>query len=153
MKLISLISLVILFSCAHQQRQPASESTELKAQDSIALGNVRATATKEIEKQGICFDIKLELKNVPRQSAEANNWTVAWIDHNDRYHLLDWARREPAAAPQGGQVVMPYGHYNEWTNHFKICAPQVNPDQVKALTLTPKTLPYRDEKGLTLSWQ
>jgi hypothetical protein len=151
MKLIGIMSLVFLFSCAHQ-RQPASAKQEHVAQDSIALGNVRATGIKQPQQQGVCFEVKLQLKNVPRETAEAKNWTVALIDQNDRYHLLDSALRQPAST-QGGQVVMPYGHYNEWANTFEVCAPRIAPEQVKALTLTPKSLPFPEDKGLTLSWK
>jgi hypothetical protein len=93
------------------------------------------------------------MKGVEQQNAQTSNWTLAWVDKNDHYHLLNTSQRDPASVPQGGQVVAPYGAYEEWTSNFVTCAPKARMNDVKALVLTPKELPYKESKGLTLNWQ
>jgi hypothetical protein len=152
MKYLSIICLIGLVSCAHH-RAPASMQGQQIAYDSIALGNVQAHAVKRVEKEDVCFDINLKMKGVEQQNAQTSNWTLAWVDKNDQYHLLNTSQRDPASVPQGGQIVAPYGAYQEWTSNFVSCAPKARLNDVKALVLTPKELPYKESKGLTLNWQ
>ena len=104
MKYFSVICLIGLVSCAHH-RAPASMLGQQVAYDSIALGNVQAHAVKRVEKEDVCFDINLKMKGVDQQNAQSSNWTLAWVDKNNQYHLLNTSQRDPASVPQGGQVV------------------------------------------------
>ena len=146
------ICLVALSSCAHQ-RGPASVDGNPVAYDSMALGNVKASAVKRFSNQEVCFDIDLVTKDVDQNQAQASNWTLAWIDKNNQYHLLPVTQRDPASAPQGGSVVAPYGAYTEYSNHFTTCAPKAQFNDVKGLVLTPKELPYAKKDGLKLTWE
>ena len=122
------------------------------AYNSMALGNVKASALKTIENGDVCFDVDLVMKGVKQEDAASSNWTLAWVDQNAQYHLLNTNQREPASVPKGGTIVAPYGAYQEWTNNFKTCASKISPSDVKALVLTPKTLPFKNEQSLHLNW-
>lgn len=150
MKVLSLICLIAVVSCAHN-RSPSSEHKQNIAQDSMALGNVHASAVKTATKDNVCFDVTLKMKGTKQEEASAANWTMAWVDQNAQYHLLNPAQRDPASVPQGGQVVAPYGAYEEWTNTFRTCAPEASVKNVKSLVLTPKSSTFKDE-DLRLSW-
>lgn len=151
MKYLSIICLVALASCAHH-RQPASLSGSPVAYDTAALGNVLAYATKRMDKQDVCFDINLEMKGASQQEIMPSNWTVAWVDQQNQYHLLNMNQRDPASTPQGGQQVAPYGAYQEWKNTFTTCAPKANMNDVKTLVLTPKEVPWKGNRELNLTW-
>lgn len=150
-KIMMVLCLVILASCAHK-RGPASVEGNPVAYDSMALGNVKASAVKRVNNQEVCFDIKLQTKDVSPDQAKASNWTLAWVDQQNQYHLLPVTQRDPASAPQGGAVVAPYGTYTEYSNDFTTCAPKAQFDNVKGLVLTPKELPYAKKDGLKLNW-
>lgn len=150
MKFIALFSLIILASCA-THRGPASVDGNPAAYDSVGLGNVKATAIKRVENQEVCFDINLEMKNVNQSEAQASNWTLAWVDQNNKYHLIPVTQRNPASAADGGVVVTPYYYYERYTNNFTTCA-RANIGDVKAIVLTPKESAYTKD-GLRLSWQ
>jgi len=150
-KILMILCLVALVSCAHQ-RGPASIDGNPVAYDSMALGNVKASAVKRVNDKEVCFDINLVTKDVRQDQAQASNWTLAWVDKEDQYHLLTITQREPASAPQGGAVVAPYGAYTEYSNNFTTCAPKTEIDNVKGLVLTPKDLPYAKKDGLKLTW-
>ena len=142
---------VILTSCSHQ-RGPASIGGHPVAYDSMALGNIKAQAVKRPHQQELCFDIGLTLKDVKPEQAQASNWTFAWVDENNQYHLLPSTQREPASAPQGGLVTAPYGAYHEYKTEFTTCIPRAQSSHVKGLVLTPKDLPYSHPEGLKLNW-
>lgn len=150
-KYLMFFCLISLLGCA-TQRGPASIGGNPVAYDSMALGNVQASAVKRIEKQDVCFDINLVTKNLTAEQAKSSNWTLAWIDSNNQYHFIPTTQREPASAPQGGAVVAPYGTYNEYTNSFTTCAPRAEVGNVKGLVLTPKDLPYAKKDGMKLTW-
>lgn len=150
-KIMSVFCLIILASCA-SHRGPASIDGHPVAYDSTALGNVKAQALKRTANQQVCFDISLEAKNVQREHLQASNWTLAWVDSKDQYHLLSVKQREPASTPKGGVVVAPYGYYQEYTNSFTTCIPKARSADVKSLVLTPKELPYSKKDGLHLTW-
>ena len=147
-----LFTLSLLVSCAHDMRGPASTKGPV-AQDSLAWGNVRAIAAKHADNQSVCFDIELTLTGTPQEQASPSNWTVAWIDKQDHYHLINLKQRDPASEPAGGQKVSPYGEFQQWSNTFRTCAPQAEVDNVRALVLTPKQLPYKFKDGLKLQWK
>ncbi len=151
MKVLALISLFAVISCAHN-RGPASLNGNPVAYDEIALGNVKASAVKSVEQQDVCFDITLEMKGVSQKEAMPSNWTVAWVDKESRYHLLSLNQRDPASVPKGGTKVAPYGAYEEWSNSFRTCAPKARLGDVKSLVLTPKDLTYKDPEGMKLEW-
>lgn len=151
MRLLSFLLLTTIVSCA-QTRGPASLNGQPVAYDSMALGNVRATAVKSSDAQDVCFDITLVMKNVSQKEASPSNWTVAWVDQDSKYHLLNLNQRDPASAPQGGQKIAPYGAYEEWSNTFRTCAPKARLGDVKSLILTPKELTYKENEGLKLEW-
>lgn len=150
-KSMMLFCLIILASCA-QHRGPASVEGNPVAYDSMALGNVKASAVKRSHQKEVCFDINLVTKDVKPEQAQASNWNLAWVDKNNQYHLLPTTQREPASVPQGGAVVAPYGAYNEYNSAFTTCVQKANVDDVKGIVLTPKDLPYAKKDGLKLNW-
>ena len=150
-KFVMFICLIILASCAHQ-RGPASVEGNPVAYDSMALGNVKASAVKRTTNQEVCFDINLVTKDVKPEQAQASNWTLAWVDQENQYHLLPTTQRVPASAPQGGPVASPYGSYNEYSSSFTTCVPKAQMHHVKGLVMTPKDLPYAKKEGLKLNW-
>lgn len=153
MKYLGMITLLsLLVSCAHDMRGPASSLGPV-AEDSLAWGNVRAVAAKEVDHKAVCFDIELTLTGTPQDQARPSNWTVAWVDQQDHYHLVNLQQRDPASVPAGGETISPYGSYQKWTNAFRTCAPNVEASSVKALVLTPKQLPYSFSDGLKLVWK
>jgi hypothetical protein len=144
MKAVMFLCFFVLYSCAHH------DSKDI-AQNSTALGNVKASATKIIQKQNVCFDIKLEMKGVKRTEVEASNWKLTWVDQNNESHPLSLNTRTPASTPVGGQVVAPYGAFEQWTNNFYTCADQVEAKNIKSVVLTPNEITYK-EKPITLDW-
>ncbi len=150
-KLMMILSLAVMSSCA-ANRGPASVNGNPVAHDSMALGNVKASAVKRESKQDVCFDITVVGKNIKKDHAQASNWTLAWVDKNDQYHLIPVNQRVPASEPKGGAVVAPYGFHHEYSNTFTSCAPRAQYGNVKGLVLTPKELPYDTKDGLKLSW-
>jgi hypothetical protein len=150
-KIMMILCLVILASCAHQ-RGPASIGGNPVAYDSMALGNVKASAVKRVSNQEVCFDINLQSKDVTPEQAKASNWTLAWVDNQNQFHPIPTTQRDPASAPQGGAVVAPYGAYTEYSNDFTSCVPKAQFDNVKGIVLTPKELPYAKKDGLQLNW-
>jgi hypothetical protein len=150
-KIMLFLCLVSLIGCAHQ-RGPASIDGNPVAYDSMALGNVKASAVKRANNQEVCFDINLVAKDVKPEQAQASNWTMTWIDQNNQTHALAITQRDPASAPQGGAVVAPYGAYNEYSNNFTTCASKAQFENVKGIVLTPKELPYAKKDGLKLTW-
>lgn len=153
MKKLILLCVLGLVGCAGQHRAPSSIHGEPVAFDSMALGNIKASATKSIEAQNICFDVTIIAKGVAPEAVGASNWSAAWVDKKDQYHLLTMHQRDPASSPEGGTIIAPYGAYQEWTNDFKTCAPKARLGNVKSLVLTAKELPYKDTKGLVLTWK
>ncbi len=151
MKKIILLTFLVLASCA-QHRGPASQNGATVAYDTMALGNVKASAIKSIEDQSVCFDVTVVMKGVDQKEAQASNWTIAWVDQQSQYHLLSLSQREPASIPVGGTKVAPYGAYQEWTNTFRTCAPQARMNDVKSLVLTPKELSYKESESMKLEW-
>lgn len=151
MKALIVFCLIALVGCA-SQRGPASLNGNPVAYDSMAYGNIHASAIKRSEKQTVCFDITVKMKGVKQEEALASNWTLAWVDQNKNYHLLNLNTRVPASTPVGGQVVAPYGAYQEWNNSFTACAPG-RAGEVQSLVLTPKEIPYSQDKGMNLTWK
>jgi hypothetical protein len=154
MKVILTMFLLILVGCA-QHRSPASSLNSINpvAQDSLALGNIKASAIKTIENGNVCFEIHLTLKGVQQKDASPSNWTVAWTDKKSHYHLLSFNQRDPASVPIGEKHVSAYGAYEEWSNTFKTCTSINRSEEVTSLTLTPKSLPFKTDKSLILIWK
>lgn len=139
---LAILSMLFIISCSRTQKTSPLPSNV--AYDEMAAGNIKASATRTISKQDVCFDITLIMKNVSENEAFASNWTVAWIDTNSRYHLLNNTLRDPASTPAGS--------YERWTNHFRICAPRDHKNEIKSLILTPKELSYKETEGMELQW-
>lgn len=152
MKFLPITCLLILLSCAHD-RQPASTENSVIAHSSMALGNIKASAVKVRENKDVCFDISLKMKGVEQRDASSANWTLAWVDKDSRYHLLNLSQRDPASVPVGGQKIAPYGAYEEWTNDFRTCAPNAHFEDIKSIVLTPRSLPYKKHEGMVLEWR
>ncbi|MFL5785117.1 MAG: hypothetical protein ACJ76H_10930 [Bacteriovoracaceae bacterium] len=152
MKLLSIICLIALVSCSHDRHPASAADGSPVAYDTVAFGNVLAYATKKMDKQDVCFDINLEMKGGNQQEIMPANWTVAWVDQQNNYHLINMNQRHPASTPEGGQVIAPYWAYQEWKNHFTACAPKANMNDVKSLVLTPKELPWKGHHEVTLNW-
>lgn len=151
MKALIVFCLIGLVSCSHH-RGPASVGGLPVAYDSMAWGNVQASAVKRSQNQDLCFDIDLVMKNVKPEQAQASNWTLAWVDEQNHYHLLPVTQRGPASTPQGSTITTPYYYYEEYKSSFSACAPAAKASEAKRLVLTPKELPYRS-KELSLSWE
>ena len=149
-KIMTILCLAVLASCA-TQRGPASIDGNPVAYDSMALGNVKASAVKRADDKDVCFDIKLLAKDIKPEQAQVSNWTLSWIDQNNQTHPLPITHREPASAPQGGAVVAPYGSYTDYSNNFTTCVPKTQFENVKGIVLTPKDLPYV-KNDLKLNW-
>lgn len=141
MKSILLATILLFTACAHKTTAPSPEV----AFDTMADGQITATARRRDTKQGVCFDITLTMKGVERNDATSANWSAAWVDDQSKYFLLNLNQRDPASAPKGGS--------DGWTNQLITCAPQVTSEKVKTLLLTPKTLPYKETQGMTLEWK
>jgi hypothetical protein len=152
MKYLMIICLIVATGCAHK-RSPSSVNGPSVARDSIALGKIKATATKALEKSEVCFDIDLVMHGTEEASIQSSNWTLAWVDQKDQYHLVSLNQRDPASAPQDRRIAAQYGEYHEWTNSFKTCAPGARINDVKSLVLTPKNEPFGETKGLHLDWK
>lgn len=152
MKHLILYMLFFLASCANH-RQPASVGGHPAAYDSMAMGNIKASAIKKNEGSETCFEVKLSLTGTRKSEAEISNWTVAWVDNNKQYHLINIQQRGPASAPQGGLIAAQYGEFQQWSNEFVACTPKARLDDVKSLILTPKSNTYANDKGLELNWK
>jgi hypothetical protein len=143
MRLISTLLLFIFTSCAQHRISP-SEADRNVATDSLANGKIQGTAIRKIKGQQLCFDVTLKLQDVEQEIAEAANWTLAWMDAQNRYYLLSLQLRTPASSPKGGT--------NLWTNTFQICEPKKSLESLDSLLLTPKTLPFKETDGLRFQW-
>lgn len=152
MKAVPILFVLFFTSCAYN-RGPASVNRQNVARDSMASGNIEATAVKMAQNKSTCFDISLHMKGVEQKEASASNWSVAWVDSGGKYHLLSMGQRDPASLPQGGKRVAPHGAYEEWSNSFRACAPVADPAAVMSIILTPKELSYRETAGLKLEWR
>lgn len=119
----------------------------------MADGNVRASAIKKIEEHEVCFDINVALRGTTLEEAMPRNWSLAWMDRNNQYHLLSLNQRDPASVPQGGQVLPRSGERNEWKNTFRTCVDRPELDDIKGIVLTPKELPYEEIRSLRLEWK
>ena len=106
-RLMMILSLAVITSCA-ANRGPASINGNPVAYDSMALGNVKASAVKRENKQDVCFDITVVGKNIKKDHAQASNWTLAWVDKNDQYHLIPVTQRVPASEPKGDATACIY---------------------------------------------
>lgn len=142
MKVVLSVLLLSLFSCA--KNKLISYPKTYVAHDDMANGNIEASAIKSVDDQSVCFDISIIMKNVSAREAAASNWTIAWVDGNARYHLMDVNQRDPASLPSGSR--------KKWTNNFKTCAPKDRRDEVKYLILAPKELSYEETEGMQLLW-
>lgn len=143
MRIISTLLILIITSCAHHRISP-SEADRNVATDTLAGGKIRGTAIRRIKGQQLCFDVTLKLQNVEQEIAEATNWTLAWMDAQNRYRLLSLQQRTPASSPKGGT--------EEWTNTFQICEPRKSLEGINTLLLTPKILPFKETEGLRFQW-
>lgn len=153
MKLVSLFVLLGFIGCSHD-RGPASVSNPNEAFDKIAGGNIQASAVKSKNAGEVCFDVQLKMKGIPQSEATTSNWNVAWVDKEDKFHLLTLNQRDPASTePKGGIKTTAYGAWEEWTNAFRTCAPQTTFDNVKSLVITPKELSYKESESLNLEWK
>lgn len=142
MRTIFLISALILAGCALKSSElhPANV-----AYGQMAGGKIEAVVKKDLQKNDICFEIKLSMKDVTSKDISSSNWTVAWVDQESRYHLLMLNQRDPASVPKGGP--------DKWANNFKTCAPRERLGNVGSLIMTPKTLPFAETEGMTLQWK
>lgn len=142
MKTLFVIFTLVLSGCAHKAPKPRPANV---AYGSMAQGKVEAEVKKTLQRKQICFDIKLSMKDVEQKDIYSSNWTVAWLDQDSRYHLLQLNQRDPASEPAGGP--------DEWTNNFRTCAPMERLGNVGSLVLTPKTLPFAETEGMSLQWK
>lgn len=151
MKHLTLILLVFLVSCSNLRR-PASVNGHPAAYGSMAWGNIKGMAIKKNMGPETCFDVELTLTGTKKDDAKVNNWTMAWVDKSNQYHLVTLRSREPASEPQGGIVAAQYGEFQQWKNEFSACTSKARLDDIKSLILTPKSSTYSGSKGLELNW-
>lgn len=144
--------MMILASCANLRPSKTINGNPV-AYDSLAGGDVKVSATKRIEINEVCFDINVSLRGTSQQEAMPRNWSLAWVDKKNQYHLLSLNQRDPASVPQGGQVLPRSGERNEWFNTFRTCVDRPELDDVKGIVLTPKELPFDGIRSLRLEWQ
>jgi hypothetical protein len=144
--------LLICIGCANL-RPPTVIDGHPVAYDSMASGNVKASAIKKIEAQDVCFDISISLVAPNQLAALPRNWSLAWVDKKNQYHLLSLNQRNPASTPKGGHTIPRFGQRDEWTNEFRTCASKAELDDVKGIVLTPKELPFDDKRSLRLNWE
>lgn len=137
----SFIFLLVMVSCSRSIMKPSEKTI---ASDAIADGKVTAVASKRTELQTVCFEISLKIE-AQRQYADASNWSIAWVDSNQRYHLLSLQERSPASL-----IKSPNGL---WTNTFKACDNKSKLETLDFLLLTPKTFPFRESEGLKFQWK
>lgn len=137
-----LLLLIVFGACAKNQLNPFPKN--YVAHDEMADGNIKASATKSLEEQSVCFDISIMMKNVSEREASSSNWTIAWVDANARYHLMNTNQRDPASSPSGSP--------EKWTNNFRTCSPKSRQDEVRYLILAPKELSYQEVEGMQLQW-
>jgi hypothetical protein len=143
--------LFLTISCSHQ-RSPASLNDPSVATESFAFGNVKASAQKNVQNDSVCFDIQLKMKGVDEHHAKATNWTVSWVDKNQKVHELIQNQRTPASLPQGETKIAPYGSYEQWQSELHVCADGVQKNEIQSIVLTPKELPYKIKNGMSLHW-
>lgn len=148
----TLLALFLAVGCA-DLRPAAQKNGHPIASDSMARGQVHASAIKTNENSEVCFDISLKMSGVSQAQVTPRNWSVAWIDAKNQYHLLTLNQRDPASIPQGGQVFPKNGERQDWTNTFRTCAPKARLDEVKGIVLTPKDLPFEEKRALRLNWE
>lgn len=138
----SLVFLLVLISCSTPKIKPSPKTVST---DAIADGKVSAVVNKETLYKTICFEISLKMDSPQKFYAEASNWTIAWVDSNQRYHLLSLQERSPASVVKAQNGL--------WTNSFKACDNKSKLETLDFLLLTPKTFPYRESEGLKFQWK
>jgi hypothetical protein len=151
MKFSLLLGLILMVSCTHE-RSPASLSDKSLAAQSFALGNIKASAQKQVFKDSTCFDIQLVMKGVEEKHAQPKNWSISWLDKNNKQHELSFNQRTPASEPKGETKIAPYGSYQLWQSHFSVCAKDITKDEIQSIQLFAKELPYNVKEGMSLHW-
>ncbi len=137
-----LVCLLVLIGCSRPLIKPSHKTV---SSDVIADGKVRAIAQKQSNLKTTCFEISLRMEADQKEYAEASNWTMAWVDSNQRYHLLNLQERSPASLVKSSNGI--------WTNSFKACDNKSKLDALDSLLLTPKTFPFRESEGLKFQWK
>lgn len=151
MRLLTFTFILFLGACANH-RQPVEVTGHEVARDSLAKGNVKASAVKHLDNQDVCFDITLKLSGTTMQEALPRNWSLAWVDKKNQYHLISLNQRDPASIPRGGSTTRGEDRM-EWSNTFRTCTARAELDDVKSIVLTPKQLPFADKRSLRLNWE
>lgn len=142
LKYFLLISAIFVLSCSHTAKNARMYAVAFDSSDNH---NVKAAAVKKTEKQGVCFEITVWMKNSPEARALPSHWTAAWVDEVQHYHLFTINQRNPASLPKGSE--------EEWKNTFTGCAPRAEFKKVSGIVLTPKEGEDSDGLGLHLSWK
>lgn len=121
-------------------KQPSDLAT-----DSIADNKIKAYARKITEHREVCFEITLQLKDVELKDTAPSNWTLAWVDQNSRYFLMNLTQRNPASVPERlGDL---------YVNQFKVCSPEEKFGKLQYLLLGPKSLSIPEVRVMKLKWQ
>lgn len=142
LKIISPLTLLTLISCSQLPTQNSASYS--MAFDSMNEEKIQATAIKRRDKEAVCFEVSILMKEGTEQIAQTSNWTVAWVDKKKRYHLMGLNERDPASLPQTSG--------RGWKNDFTTCTHNVKFEDVKALVLTPKENIPGDTEGMRLNW-
>ena len=137
------VSILLFFNFSCSLSLSEKNHSEV-ATDSLANNKIKASARRSIEHQDLCFEITLQMDNVDMKDVAPSNWTLALVDQNARYHLLNLTQRDPASAPEriGDQLI----------NHFKVCSPQGKFENPQYLLLSPKSLPFPETEGMKFKW-
>jgi hypothetical protein len=136
------IFLTMMFGCSAPSKDRSS--SEL-ASDTMAQDKIRAWARKTTEHREVCFEITLQMKDVELKDAAPSNWTLAWVDQNSRYYLMNLTQRNPASFPEKRGDL--------FVNQFKVCSPEEKFGRLQYLLLSPKSLSIPEVRGMKLEWE
>ncbi len=139
---IIVIFILLSFGCSHRTVDLAPSDI---AADSLADNKVRVLARRTIEQREICFEITLQMKGVELKDIAPSNWTLAWVDQNSRYYLMNLTQRNPASTPEKTGDL--------YTSHFRLCSPEGKFGKLHYLLLSPKSLPFPEVRGMKLEWR
>ena len=147
MKIVYTLTLLVSIVSCSSIRNPAS--THDQASASLALGNIQATASKKIEHDRTCFDVKMSLKSVSKDEASWKNWDIKAFDKNGKSYNVENSDRTPASS-EGGVVMSTQYYYEQYNNSLKSCLNEKS-EAITRLEFTPHKLPYKTET-MTLEW-
>jgi len=149
--------LTLAYSCSHSSKLKVRGPAQVKAlpiKSSIALGNIKGEVffLPQSRLKESCIEVHLKLKGLDKNYAELGNWDFYALNHSNERKiaqikssqsgLLVQERNIASTYPQGGNIITPYGQYEEWKQRFQVCLPGSTGDY-KSFHLLAKKLPYK----------